>query len=256
MTHVKIWHDKVAIITGGSSGIGAETALVLADAGAHVLITGRTKETLADIARQSPRIETIVADSKEPQSAAHIVDQAVTQWGKIDLLVNNSGAGGVAFIPDYDWTTIAEVNAVNIAAPSLLVKEAAEHLKKTSGAIVNVTTAASRGASPITAHYAATKLALEHLTLSWAIELAPYNIRVNAVAPGPVATNALSGMMGLSPEQAAAVEQEELRQTPLGRRGLPSDIARWIIELGQPGDNWMTGQVITVDGGWASRIAP
>ncbi len=90
--------------------------------------------------------------------------------------------------------------------------------------------------APLIAHYVATKLALEHLTLRWAIELAENGIRVNAVAPGPVKSAALTGMMGLPREKAREVEAIEAQQVPLGRRGQPGDIAEWIIALGPPGD--------------------
>jgi NAD(P)-dependent dehydrogenase (short-subunit alcohol dehydrogenase family) len=98
-------------------------------------------------------------------------------------------------------------------------------------------------------HYAASKAALEHLTRCWALELASLGVRVNAVAAGPTESGALTGMMGLSPEQAAAIEHQEAERIPLGRRGVPADVARWIVQLAQPASAWVTGQVITVDGG-------
>jgi NAD(P)-dependent dehydrogenase (short-subunit alcohol dehydrogenase family) len=98
-------------------------------------------------------------------------------------------------------------------------------------------------------HYAASKAALEHLTRCWALELAPHGIRVNAVAAGPTESGALTGMMGLSPEQAAAVKAQEREQIPLKRRGDPEDVARWIVQLAGPASAWVTGQVLAVDGG-------
>jgi NAD(P)-dependent dehydrogenase (short-subunit alcohol dehydrogenase family) len=98
-------------------------------------------------------------------------------------------------------------------------------------------------------HYAASKAALEHLTRCWALELAPLGIRVNAVAAGPTESGALTGMMGLSPEQAAAIKEQERARIPLGRRGVPDDLAEWIVRLSSPASEWMTGQVVAVDGG-------
>jgi NAD(P)-dependent dehydrogenase (short-subunit alcohol dehydrogenase family) len=219
-----------------------------------VLITGRGKDALDRVAASHDLIEAFQADSAEPESAVAIVAEALRRWGQIDLLVNNAGGGGIMTMPDYNAERIDLLARLNITAPSLLTKEAAPHLRESRGAIVNVTTAVARGASPLTAHYAATKLALEHLTLSWAIELAESGIRVNAVAPGPVKSNALTGMMGLPPEKAREVEAIEAQQVPLGRRGQPGDIAEWIIALGGPGDRWITGQVVTVDGGWSVRL--
>jgi NAD(P)-dependent dehydrogenase (short-subunit alcohol dehydrogenase family) len=90
-----------------------------------------------------------------------------------------------------------------------------------------------------------------HLTRCWALELAPQGIRVNAVAAGPTESGALTGMMGLSPEHAAVIEEAEREQIPLKRRGTPDDVARWIVQLANPASDWVTGQVITVDGGLA-----
>ena len=98
-------------------------------------------------------------------------------------------------------------------------------------------------------HYAASKAALEHLTRCWALELAPLGVRVNAIAAGPTESGALTGMMGLSPEQAEAVKERERVRIPLKRRGHPNDVARWIVSLADPASEWVTGQVIAVDGG-------
>ena len=103
------------------------------------------------------------------------------------------------------------------------------------------------------AHYAATKAALEHLTKSWAIELAGDGIRVNTISPGPVKSGALTGMMGLPEEMAQQIEEQEAAQVPLGRRGLTSDIVPWILRLGHTDNEWLTGQVLTIDGGWSLR---
>ncbi|MHA7775875.1 SDR family NAD(P)-dependent oxidoreductase [Roseibium sp. M-1] len=247
------WQGKVAIVTGGSSGIGEAAALALAERGARVLVTGRDAARLADVAAKAEAIRTLQADSADTASASRIVATALQAWGRLDLVVNNAGAGRLLPVDAYDAETIALLCAVNITAPSLLVKEARAALAQTKGAIVNIGTAVSRNAAPQLAHYAATKAALEHLTRSWAMELATDGIRVNAVSPGPVKSGALTGMMGLPEEMAAAVEQQEAAQIPLGRRGLPADIVPWILRLGGTGSDWLTGQVLTVDGGWAQR---
>ena len=197
MTQDMDWQGKVALVTGGSSGIGLAVASALVARGANVVITGRNRDRLAQAADHQKSIEAVVASGSPEDHAAEVVKKALGKWGRLDLLVNNAGAGHPMPVDAYTADAIAAICAVNITTPSLLVKEAQASLRQTGGAIVNISTAVSRNAAPALAHYAATKAALEHLTRSWAIELAEAGIRVNAVAPGPVKTGALTGMMGL-----------------------------------------------------------
>jgi NAD(P)-dependent dehydrogenase (short-subunit alcohol dehydrogenase family) len=144
---------------------------------------------------------------------------------------------------------IMQIFAVNVVGPSLLTAAALPYLSAGKGAVINVSS--TFGHKPVAgfSHYAASKAALEHLTRCWALELAMHHVRVNAVAPGPTESGALTGMMGLSLEEAAVIEEQERRQIPLKRRGNPNDVARWIVQLADPASDWVTGQVIAVDGG-------
>lgn len=240
---------KIAVVTGGSSGIGLATAMGLARKGAKVLITGRRREMLEAATGRHPGLEAIVADVAEPQDARRTIGEAVRRWGRLDLLVNNAGAGALMTLDEIGAAQIAQIFAINVVGPSLLAQAALPHLKASRGAIVNVSSIFGHKASAGLSHYAASKAALEHLTRCWALELAPQGIRVNAVAAGPTESGALTGMMGLSPEQAAAVEEMERERIPLGRRGKPDDVASWILELADPTHEWITGQIISVDGG-------
>lgn len=240
---------KVVIVTGGSSGIGRAAALGLADRGAKVLITGRREGPLTEVAAAHPNIAGFIADAAQPKDAERTVARAVNLWGRLDVLVNNAGAGAILPLAQATADRIASIFAVNVVGPSLLAAAALPHLAQSKGAIINISSTFGHKAAAGLSHYAASKAALEHLTRCWALELAPQGIRVNAIAAGPTESNALTGMMGLSPEAAAAVEEQEREQIPLKRRGVPDDVARWIVSLAGQHAEWVTGQVIAVDGG-------
>jgi NAD(P)-dependent dehydrogenase (short-subunit alcohol dehydrogenase family) len=242
-------NDKVVIVTGGSSGIGRATALSFAGHGAKVLITGRRAAALDQAAADHPNICGLVADAALPEDAVRTIAEALDRWDRLDVLVNNAGAGAILPLADATAERISEILAVNVLGPSLLAAAALPHLTMAKGTIINVSS--TFGHRPVAglSHYAASKAALEHLTRCWALELAPQGVRVNAVAAGPTESGALTGMMGLSPAQAAAVKEQERARIPLRRRGDPDDVARWIVALADPAAEWVTGQVIAVDGG-------
>jgi NAD(P)-dependent dehydrogenase (short-subunit alcohol dehydrogenase family) len=241
--------NKIVVVTGGSSGIGRAAALGFARQGAKVLITGRRPALLEEVAADHPNIVGFAADVAEPEDAARTIAKAVDTWGRLDALVNNAGAGAIMSLGEATAEQIVKIFAVNVVGPSLLAKAALPHLAATRGAIVNISSTFGHKAGAGLSHYAASKAALEHLTRCWALELAPQGVRVNAVAAGPTESGALTGMMGLSLEQAAVIEEAEREMIPLQRRGTPDDVARWIVHLADPASDWVTGQVIAVDGG-------
>jgi len=243
------FNDKVVIVTGGSSGIGRAAALRFAEAGAKVVITGRRAAALDEAAGDHPNITAVVADAASAEDAARTVAKAVDAYDRLDVLVNNAGAGAILPLAEATAKQIQSIFAVNVLGASLLASAALPHLKASKGAIVNISSTYGHKPAAGLSHYAASKAALEHLTRCWALELAPQGVRVNAVAAGPTESGALTGMMGLSAEQAAAIEAQEREAIPLKRRGKPDDVARWILLLADPASEWMTGQVIAADGG-------
>jgi NAD(P)-dependent dehydrogenase (short-subunit alcohol dehydrogenase family) len=241
--------DKVIILTGGSSGIGRAAALRFAGQGDKVLVTGRRAGPLDQLASEHPNIIGLVADAGSATDAGRTVTKALELWGRVDALINNAGAGAILSLADITAERIADIFSVNVFGPSMLASAALPYLREQCGAIVNVSSTFGHRPAAALSHYAASKAALEHLTRCWALELAPSGIRVNAVAAGPTETGALTGMMGLTPDQATAVEAQERARIPLGRRGVPDDVAEWLVRLTGPATAWMTGQVIDVDGG-------
>ena len=241
--------DRVVIVTGGSSGIGRAAAVEFARTGAKVLITGRREEHLQDAASEHPNIAYIVSDSALPEEAARTVVKAMGTWGRIDVILNNAGAGALMPLAEVTAEKINAIFWVNVTGPSLLSAAALPHLAASKGVILNVSSTFGHKPAAGLSHYAASKAALEHLTRCWALELAPHGVRVNAVAAGPTKSGALTGMLGLTQEQAETIEIEERERIPLKRRGRPGDIVKWILHLADPESDWVTGQVIAVDGG-------
>jgi NAD(P)-dependent dehydrogenase (short-subunit alcohol dehydrogenase family) len=243
--------DKVVIVTGGADGIGLAAARAYASLGAHVLITGRRAERLEAIHANERRIHGLVADVGDPADAPRTVEKVLDLWGRIDVLVNNAGAGAPLPLADATAERLRSIYAVNTIGPTLLAAAVIPHLERSKGAIVNLSSSLARKAVPGFSDYAASKAALEHLTRCWAVELAPKGIRVNAIAAGPVETMFLEERMGYSAAEAEAIKLRERNLIPLGRRGVPEEVARWIIALTASEADWVTGQILGVDGGFA-----
>lgn len=239
---------RVVIVTGAGSGIGRSVAMAFADAGAAVLGTGRNEQALAELAAVHESIETICCDVTEKEAPQAIVRAAVGRWGRLDVLVNNAGVFVSMPLREVTYDRVKKILDTNVTAPSLLASAALPYLQESRGSIVNVASTFGHRPLALAGHYAASKAAIEHLTRSWALELAADGIRVNAVAPGPVDTSALSAS-GLSPAEVQQIKDAEAARIPLGRRGRPEELAVWVLRLADPAVEWVTGQVLTVDGG-------
>ncbi|WP_326837579.1 SDR family oxidoreductase [Amycolatopsis rhabdoformis] len=240
----------VVIVTGAGSGIGRVTAEAFAHAGARVLGVGRRAEALAETAALHPAIEVRVADLRQTGAAEAVVDDAVARWGRVDVLVNNAGVFSGMALADITAEGVDDLFAINVLAPSLLARAALGQLRASQGSIVNLSSTYGHRPLPGAAHYGASKAAIESLTRSWALELAPARIRVNAVAPGPTESEALVSA-GLSEDEVDRIKEVEAATIPLGRRGRPADVAAWVVRLADPHAAWLTGQVLAVDGGLA-----
>jgi NAD(P)-dependent dehydrogenase (short-subunit alcohol dehydrogenase family) len=242
--------NLVVVITGGGAGIGLSAAHAFAAGHAHVLITGRRAAKLDEVAVKEPRIKTFVADVANPADAQRTIDRAVALWERIDVLVNNAGAGAPLALADATAERVSATYAVNTIGPTLLAAAAAPHLVRSRGSIINISSSLGTKAVAGFADYCASKAALEQLTRCWALELAPKGVRVNAVAAGPVESDFLRDRMGFSEAEAEAVKAQERSVIPLGRRGEPGDVARWIVTLASRDADWVTGQVFAIDGGF------
>ena len=244
---------KVALITGGTRGIGAATALELAKRGADVALVGRyhdaeTEETLAQVAQTGRRGAFIAADMGLPEDAALCVEETVATFGKLDILVHSAGGpagGGLLDVTPEIWNQAFDVH---VHAIFYLCRAAVPHIKKQGeGAIVLVSSAAGLRGCLNALAYGVVKGAVLQFTRALARELADDNIRVNCVAPGVIRTRFHDSM---TPEQA---KNNLDNRIPLHREGTPDEVAQVIAMLTE--NNFMTGETVTIDGGITMRIA-
>ncbi|MFM7225244.1 MAG: SDR family oxidoreductase [Actinomycetota bacterium] len=239
---------KVAIVTGAGRGIGAASALALAGAGADVVLAARTAEQLETIAAEvragGRRAVVVPCDVNDDDAVAGIVDRAVAELGRIDVVVNN--AGGTMPRPFLDTSPgfLERSFHFNVTSAFVLTKAATPHLLASgAGSVVNISSAIGRLRDRGFVAYGTAKAALTHMTRLLAADLAP-KIRVNAIAVGSVATSALEVVLD-NPE----IHDEMVRRTPLKRLGQPEDIAACVLYLASPAAGFVTGKLLEVDGG-------
>ncbi len=239
--------NLTAIVTGGSRGIGAAIARRLAADGFSVIVNyarGReaAEAVVAEITAEGGHAAAVQADLSQHEAAARLFDAAETEFGGIDVLVNNAGVMTLAPIGKADDALFDAHVAINLGGVFRGMREAANRLRD-GGRIVNFSSSVVGLYQPGYGVYAATKAAVEAMTHVLAKELGPRGVTVNAVAPGPVATDLF--LSDKSDEQVAAIT----RMIPAGRLGEPDDIARVVSFLAGPDGGWVSGQVIRVNGG-------
>ena len=239
--------NKVVIITGSSRGIGKATALAFVREGAKVVITSRNKRECEQAAREVENAggECIVyaCDVSKAKDVNNLVKQTLKAFGRIDILVNNAGVFLVKPIQEMtekDWDTVLDIN---LKGPFLLSKAVMPHLKSGS-AIVNISSVLGEVGDPRTTAYCASKGGLITFTKALALELAPRNIRVNAIGPGPIKTQMLA-----EAEKNPQYKKELLEWVPLHRMGEPAEIANAILFLASDDASYITGHCLFVDGG-------
>ncbi|MFD0258880.1 SDR family NAD(P)-dependent oxidoreductase [Kitasatospora indigofera] len=240
---------KVALVTGGSRGIGAAVALRLAEDGADVALTylgnaERAADVVDGIKALGRRGLAVRADSADPAAVRAAVDQAAAEFGRLDILVNNAGAGVLGPVEELSAADVDRVLQVNVRAPFLAAQAVLRHMAE-GGRIITIGSCMSeRSAFAGGSLYGMSKSALNGLTRSLARELGPRGITANLVQPGPIDTE-------MNPADGPAGELQR-SLTALGRFGQPSEVAAMVAHLAGEGGRYVTGSAILVDGGYAA----
>lgn len=242
------WNGKVALVTGGASGVGKATAELLAARGANVAVVDRNGGTLAEL---DPTMLTFSGDILDAEAMRQLAAQIVERWGRIDVLVNNAGAEHTASAIDTDAADWARVIGVNVTG-TLHVSQAVlpTMLAQGRGAIVNVASISGLLGWPLSAAYCTAKGGVVQLTRQMAVDYGPSNIRVNAVAPGTTLTPMIERLFDAMPVGARA-DIEELH--PIGRFAQPREIAQAIAFLASDAASFITGAILPVDGGYTAK---
>jgi len=238
---------QVALVTGSSRGIGAEIARRLARDGFRVVVNyaggaGPAREVVDAIAADGGEAIAVQADIADPTAVAALFDAAEQAFGRIDVVVNSAGVMKLGAIADYDDTTFDQTVAINLKGTFNVSREAAKRVRS-GGRIVNLSSTMVSVRLPTYGVYVATKAAVEGLTQVLAQEMRGRGISVNAVAPGPVATELF--LEGKSPEQVDRLA----KMNPLERLGQPADIAGVVAFLAGPDGAWVNGQILRANGG-------
>lgn len=245
---------KVAVVTGGSKGIGKGVAIRLADAGASVIIVGRdardSNQAVEDIKSRGGKAKAIQADVSLAANADRVIQFAIKEFGDIDILVNNAGIYAdvsTLEMTEASWDKTLDTNLKSVmffsrAAAQAMIK--AKH----GGKIINITSISAFFPLGSVAHYDASKAGIVMLTKSMSVELARYGILVNAIAPGAIATPGIDKLMSAS-KVAEAMFKAHWERIPVRRRGEPDDIGKAALFLASSASDYVVGHTLVVDGG-------
>jgi NAD(P)-dependent dehydrogenase (short-subunit alcohol dehydrogenase family) len=246
---------KVAIVTGGGRGIGQGIAFAFAKAGAKVVITSRKAQdleaTAAEIKTFGGEVLVLPAHLGKFEEIKKVVDTVMAKYGRIDILVNNAGASpAMASVLDSDeriWDTVMNLNMKGL----YFLSQAAARIMKNQGGgkIINVASIDGFKPEPFVSVYSISKAGVRMITKAFAMELAPHNIQVNTIAPGPISTKMMdSHFFHLTPEEAKKAKAEMEKLLPMNRLGHPDDIAGAAVYLASAASNYTTGAEIIIDG--------
>lgn len=249
--------DKVALITGGGTGIGRAAAIVFAKEGAKVAVTGRRKgplgETVSVIKSGGGKAIMVEGDVSVAKDAERMVKETTKAFGGLNILVNNAGvnykSGGTVETDEDGWDVVMDINVKGVY---LVSRAAVSKMEKTGGSIINMASIFGIVGYPKAVAYCASKGAVVNLTRSMALDLAERKIRVNCICPGVVDTPMARGWM----EKHGGYEtvaKEVSAQHPLGRLGEPEDIAHACLYLASDEASWVTGAILPVDGGFTAK---
>ena len=245
---MKRFTDKVAVITGGNSGIGLATAQVFASEGARVVITGRDDQKLRDAVKQLGDSATgLRADVTNPSDLDRLYDEVRECFGRADVLFANAGIAPFAPVESVTEEHFDTLFNVNVRGLFFTVQKALPLLSEGASIILNASVVAQKGI-PNTTVYSATKAAVRSLGRTLAAELSPRGIRVNVVSPGLIETP-FWGKVGLSQKEVDAFGEQVVQQTPLGRPGKPEEIATTVAFLASEDASYFTGADLVADGG-------
>lgn len=250
--------DKVAVITGASSGIGRATALLFARNGSNVVGVGRNESELASLRDEgresSGSIRIHLGDITETSQVDRLVSDTIDEHGRIDVLVNAAGiikTGSVETTTLDDWDKMMDVN---IRSVFYIMHKCVPHLAASKGNVVNVSSVTGTRAFPNVLAYCVSKAAADQLTRCTALELAPRGVRVNAVNPGVVVTN-LHRRGGMAEDDYSKFLENARNTHPIGRPGQPEEVAELIYFLASEKASWITGATYEIDGGRAQTCA-